>query len=140
MPVDVRPLAPSARVTSRLPHALAVIGAVAVAAAAAGVSRPPAFVDRIELVNRSPYELSVDVRGAAARGWVPLGYVDQEATTPVHEVLDQGGRWTFRFSAQGQSGGQLTVSRADLEAGDWRLDIPDAVGERLRGSGAPPSP
>src|SRR5688572_10155282 len=118
MPVDVRPLAPSARVTSRLPYALAAIGAIAVAAATAGVSRPPTFVDRIELVNRSPYELSVDVRGAAARGWVPLGYVDQEASTPVDEVLDQGGRWTFRFRSQGRSGGQLTVSRAQLEADD----------------------
>ena len=140
MPVDVRPLAPSARVTSRLPYALAVIAAVALAVAAAGVSRGPTFVDRVEVVNRSPYELSVDVRGTAARGWVALGYVDQDASTPVHEVLDQGRQWTFRFRSQGQSGGQLTVSRAELQASDWRLDVPAAVGERLRMAGAPPSP
>ena len=140
-PVDVRPRPASAgpRIT-RLPYGLAAIGAVALAVAAAGLAREPAFVDRVDVVNRSPYELSVDVRSGGGGGWVPLGYADQASSTTVHDVLDQGDRWTFRFSAQGRFGGQVTLSRAALGADRWRVDVPEAVGERLRRAGAPPSP
>jgi hypothetical protein len=140
-PVELRPRpAPSAAGITRLPYGLAAISAVALAVAAAGLAREPAFIERVDVVNRSPYELSVDVRPEGGGGWVPMGYADQAATTAVHEVLDQGGSWTFRFSAQGRIGGQLTVSRADLGANRWRVDVPDAVTERLRRAGAPPSP
>ncbi|MEY2478429.1 MAG: hypothetical protein QOG87_3744 [Actinomycetota bacterium] len=140
-PVDVRPRPASAGSgIAHLPYGLAAIGAIALAVAAAGLAREPAFVDRVDIVNRSPYALSVDVRGEGGGGWVPLGYADQEASTAVREVLDQGGQWTFRFSAQGRAGGQFTVSRTDLGANRWHVDVPDAVGDRLRRAGAPPSP
>jgi hypothetical protein len=140
-PVDVRPHpAPTWSGTGVLPYVLAVVAAIALAIAGAGLARGPAFVDGVDIVNRSPYELLVDVRGAADQGWLRLGYVDQDASTAVDEVLDQGSRWTFRFRAQGRDGGQLTVSRTALERSDWRLDVPDAVEARLRAAGAPPSP
>jgi hypothetical protein len=123
-----------------LPYVLTAVATLVLAVLAAGLARGPAFVDRIDLVNRSPYELSVDVRGATDGGWVSLGYIDQDAATAVQEVIDQGGRWTFRFGAQGRSGGQLTLSRAALERSDWRIDVPDEVEARLRRAGAPPSP
>ena len=140
-PVEVRPRpAPTGPGTRRLPYGLAAVAALALAIAAAGPARSPDFVPRVRVVNASPYELSIDVRGAPGDGWVALGYVDQDATTAVDEVLDQGGRWTFRFRAQGKEGGRLTVSRAALERADWRLVVPDAVEARLEKAGAPPSP
>ena len=75
-PVDVRPHpAPTWSGTSVLPYVLAAIAAVALAVAAAGMARGPAFVDQVDVVNRSSYELLVDVRTGPDDGWVRLGYV-----------------------------------------------------------------
>lgn len=140
-PVEVRPRpAPTGPGTARLPYGLAAIGAVVLAIAAAGLARGPEFVPRVAVVNPTPYEISVDVQGGPGEGWVALGYVDQDATTAVHDVLDQGGRWTFRFQAQGRDGGRVTMTRASLARADWRLAVPDEVEARLRQAGAPPSP
>lgn len=140
-PVEVRPRpAPTGPGPTRLPYGMAAVAAVALAIAAAGPARSPAFVPRVEVVNPTPYEVSVDVQGGPGDGWVALGYVDQGATTAVQEVLDQGRRWTFRFRAQGREGGRLTVTRAALERADWRVDIPREVETRLQKAGAPPSP
>ena len=140
-PVEVRPRpAPSSSAIALLPYGLAAIAAVVLAVVAAGLARGPAFVDRVDVVNRSPYELLVDIQRGPDEGWVRIGYIDQDASTSVREVLDQGDRWTFRFRAQGREGGRITLSRADLARADWRLDVPAEVEARLRAAGAPPSP
>jgi hypothetical protein len=140
-PVDVRPRpAPTWSGTAVFPYVAAAVAAVVLAVVAAGLARGPAFVDEVDVVNRSPYELLVDVRGGPDDGWVRLGYVDQDGSTVVRDVLDQGGSWTFRFRTQGRDGGQLTVSRSALARAEWRIDVPDAVEARLRAAGAPPSP
>ena len=48
--------------------------------------------------------------------------------------------WTFRFAAQGADGGELRLSRAQLESGRWTLEVPAAVAERLAAAGATPKP
>jgi hypothetical protein len=112
---------------------------VVLAALVAASARLPAAVDRVDVVNPTPYELSVDVRSPGG-GWVPLGYVARNDTTTVRDVLDAGGRWTFRFQGQGRDGGRAEVTRAQLATDGWRLRVPPQVEGRLRTAGAPPSP
>ncbi len=49
----------------------------------------------------------------------------------MSEVIDQGDVWVFRFDSQGESGGELRLSRTELEAAGWRVSIPAEVGARL---------
>jgi len=58
----------------------------------------------------------------------------------VAEVIDQGEVWLFRFDSQGSSGGELRLTRAELEASDWTVVVPAEVGTRLAQAGAPPTP
>lgn len=139
-PVALRRLPGSAPSrTSRWPAAIAVIGALVVLVAGLLLGREQAFVDRIAIVNRSPYEMVVDVRGAADPTWLPLAIVDRETTFAVDEVLDQGDRWTFRFMAQGRDAGTVTLRRSQLQTSSWRITVPAAVVARLEAQGAPPS-
>ncbi|MDQ4089069.1 MAG: hypothetical protein M3163_02010, partial [Actinomycetota bacterium] len=68
------------------------------------------------------------------------GFARQNATTEVHEVTDQGDVWVFRFDSQGATGGELRLTRAQLEASGWTVSIPAEVGRRLADAGAPPTP
>ena len=43
--------------------------------------------------------------------------------------------WVFVLSAQGKPGGQIRLSRHDLAAASWRLEIPAAVAGNLRAAG-----
>ena len=61
-------------------------------------------------------------------------------STDVRDVIDQGDVWTFRFTSQGYDAGQVQITKADLKRSDWRVVIPAAVGERLAGQGATPTP
>lgn len=105
-----------------------------------GLSGGPGTIDRITFENPTVYALDIEVSPGTATGWTSAGSVRQGSTTDVHEVLDQGDVWLFRFDSQGASGGELRLSRADLEASDWQVRIPEEVGRRLAGAGAPPTP
>lgn len=140
-PVDIRPnTPPKARRATRVPQALIAIAGIALATVGAASAREPDFVDRLDVVNRAPYELSVDVRGDGDTAWLPLGYVLRDTTTTVHDVLDQGDAWTFRFTGQGRDAGEVTVTRAALARAGWRLQVPGAVENHLRSAGVPLSP
>jgi hypothetical protein len=104
------------------------------------LSREPTRIERMTVVNPSPYDLSIDVRGANEDGWVAIGLVDQRATTDVQEVLDQGQQWTFRVAGQGHPAGTFTLTRPQLAQASWRVDIPPAIAATLQAAGAPPSP
>ena len=73
-------------------------------------------------------------------GWTSAGSVRQLSTADVQEVIDQGDVWQFRFDSQGMSGGQLRLTRAELESAGWHIAIPVEVGTRLAEAGAPPTP
>jgi hypothetical protein len=105
-----------------------------------GLSSGPKTVARITFENPTPYALDIEVRPGAARGWTSAGSVRQMSTAEVSEVIDQGDVWVFRFDSQGQSGGELELSRTELEASGWRVSIPTDVGARLAAAGAPPTP
>ena len=105
-----------------------------------GLSSGPKTVQRITFQNPTVYALDIEVSPGTAGGWTSAGSVRQKSTAEVTEVIDQGDVWVFRFDSQGASGGELRLSRTELEASGWRVSIPAEVGERLAGAGAPPTP
>ena len=105
-----------------------------------GLSSGPKTVARITFDNPTDYALDIEVSSGAAGGWTSAGSVRQKSTAEVVEVIDQGEVWVFRFDSQGESGGELQLSRTELEASGWRVSIPAEVGARLARTGAPPTP
>jgi hypothetical protein len=105
-----------------------------------GQTSGPKTVDRITFENPTAYALDIEVSSGAAGGWTSAGSVRQKSTAEVSEVIDQGDVWVFRFDSQGASGGELRLSRTELEASGWRVSVPAEVGTRLAATGAPPTP
>lgn len=142
-PTVVRPET-SARARRHVGLAVAVV-VVGLAVAAGltslvGLSSGPKTVARITFENPTAYALDIEVSSGAAGGWTSAGSVRQRSTAQVAEVVDQGDVWVFRFDSQGASGGELRLSRTELEAAGWRIPIPAEVGVRLAAAGAPPTP
>lgn len=105
-----------------------------------GLSSGAGTVPRITFENPTAYALSIEVSPGTGTGWTSAGSVRQRSTTEVHEVIDQGDVWLFRFDSQGATGGELRLTRTELEASGWTVVIPDEVGRRLADAGAPPTP
>ena len=105
-----------------------------------GLSSGPSTVSRITFENPTVYALDIEVSPGTGTGWTSAGSVRQKSTAEVHEVIDQGDVWLFRFDSQGATGGELRLSRGELEASGWTVSIPAEVGSRLAETGAPPTP
>ncbi|CAN5237186.1 hypothetical protein BH18ACT4_BH18ACT4_16110 [soil metagenome] len=100
----------------------------------------PDLVGSVAVVNASEYDIQVQVSDDDRGGWMSLTTAESESTSVTSHVIDQGDAWVFRFSAQGRDGGELRMTRADLDQADWSVEIPDAVVDHLRQQGAPPTP
>jgi hypothetical protein len=116
------------------------VAAILVVATLPRVLATPSRVDRVTLVNHTQYAVVVDVNGGHDDGWMGLGTAERETATDVRDVIDQGDVWTFRFTSQGYDAGEVRITKADLKRSDWKVVIPAAVGERLAGQGATPTP
>ena len=142
-PTAVRPEA-----VDRPPRRIGVAAAVAAVALAAavllafvvGVGGRASTVPRLTYQNPTDYALDVEVSSGPRTGWTTAGHVGQRSTGVANEVVDQGDVWLFRFDSQGATGGELRLTRAELEASGWTVDIPVEVGRRLAEAGAPPTP
>ena len=117
-----------------LAAAIAVAAVVGIQAALRG----PELVDRVHVVNETPYLVDVEVTGNARDGWLKLGPVSPGETHNFGNVVDQGDEWIFHITTGPHSGGEFSVRRAELERELWRITIPLEVGERLETSGAVP--
>lgn len=129
----------------RTRHRVLLVAAIILAAGAAAFGAPlllrgPTFVAKISIVNPSEYDIQVEVSGDEGKSSMILTTAGQKATTAAVDVVDQGPSWVFRFSAQGRDGGELRITRAVLKQAGWTVGVPEAVIERLRQQGAPPSP
>jgi hypothetical protein len=134
-----RPAAP-ARLGTRTVAAGAVVAlSVALIWVLSSVSRSP---DRLGLTldNPTEYDVTVAARSADETAVVAIGTVARRSRQRIDGVLDQGDRWVFEFSSGGADGGELAVSRVELEAAGWRLQIPSGVADRLRATGLRPPP
>jgi hypothetical protein len=92
--------------------------------------RLPPHVDRVTVANPHVWDAQVDVAAVPGDGWLGMGTVERESEQSFREVLDMGGRWTFRFSYGGEEV-EVTVDRAQLENNDWRVGVPPSFAERL---------
>jgi len=119
--------------------ALALVAAVALAYLI-GLSGSSSTIPRLTFENPTRYALDIEVSPGAATAWTSAGSVRQQSTGDVNEVTDQGDVWLFRFFSQGRTGGELRLTRSELEASGWRIVIPAEVGTRLAEAGAPPTP
>jgi hypothetical protein len=104
------------------------------------VFQDPTFIDRFSVENRSGYDIRIDVAGDDGSGSMPLGVAAQRCTTVFDLVIDQGPTWRIRFHSQGVDGGEVTVTRADLQRANWTFQIPDSVETELTRRQAPLPP
>ncbi|HVM03768.1 MAG TPA: hypothetical protein VM242_01225 [Acidimicrobiales bacterium] len=100
----------------------------------------PHLVDRLTVENPTGYDISIDATDHRRQGWVRLGTAHRGTTSTFEEIVDQGDVWIFRFSAQGEDGGELQAPRQQLERDGWRVRVPTEVGEQLKVAGAPLPP
>jgi hypothetical protein len=132
------------RAGSRAPLiALIVAGALAVVVlvrVASIAMEQPDFVDRVTIVNETPYGVDVDVRPSDDAGRLLLGRALPGASADKKIVIDAGDRWIFRFVRAGVEGGEVELSRAQLEAADWTVRVPDSVETAFGQAGQEPYP
>jgi hypothetical protein len=95
----------------------------------------PHFVHRITFDNRTPFHLDVAVADAGHHGWMGIGTAERNQRTDLDEIYDIGDAWVFRYSAQGHDSRTFTLSRAELEARDWRVEVPNAVAAEFQTEG-----
>ena len=117
----------------------AVLGITVVLGTYAAV-RGPDLVERVRVVNETPYLLDVEVRGGAGDGWLRLGPVSPGESHDFASVVDQGERWVFHVTDGPYDGREFSMTRADLERARWQVTIPRVVQSRLEAGGAVPHP
>lgn len=131
---------------ARAPRRIVVIAVVAAAVAVGlvvAVQRllpSGATMRRITVNNPTPFHLEIDVAGTGSTRAVTLGPIGREQEKTFDGVIDQGDQWIFRFASGGDDGGEMRLSRAQLEQNGWKITVADGVGRRLQAAGVPPSP
>lgn len=120
----------------RVWHLLVLVGTVTVILAAGRLMQEPSFIREITFDNRTSYDIGIQVTHGKRDGWMSIGTVRHASNSTFHEIYDQGDVWIFRFRAQGEEGGELRLTRTELERANWRLEIPESVGEELQSKGA----
>lgn len=96
----------------------------------------PAFVDHI--VVRNPTRDSIDVyaTGQARDGWSSIGNVEPRGTTTAEQIIDQGATWILQFRSAGIVGGELRISRSQLQRSRWTISIPARVEAQIGRNGS----
>ena len=123
----------------RVRLAVAVIVGLAVLIPLIAALLGPRFVDAVTVVNESAFDVHVEVR-APGGPVLGLGTVPRDRDLRFASVLDQGDSWSFAFTAAGEDGGTVEVSRSALERDGWRLTIPATTTARFDEAGVPPAP
>lgn len=105
---------------------------------------PPATVSAVTIDNQAARTVQVDVTSVPAGtsepdGWLPLGHALRRSTATFHEVIDQGDRWRFRFSYQGQVA-TVDMTRDELEAAAFAVSVPAELDRSLAAAGVPEAP
>ena len=105
----------------------------------AACSVRPRTVDRVTIVNRTAYQIDVQVTDGDRDGWLPVAIVEGGSDADSLGLIDQGDVWVFRFLYSGDPVGELTLGRAELERSGWRVEVPGEIGDRLQALGRAPS-
>jgi hypothetical protein len=94
----------------------------------------PNFIEGIAFENPSVYDLTIQVNDGGT-GWMAVTTARRHSTTVANEVYDIGNVWAFRFTAQGEYGGEVRVTRSELASAGWHLVIPEQIGAQLQAKG-----
>lgn len=139
----MQPMRPSA---SRRPRWSAPVAVVVIAVAGLVLSQllrvleVPSHVERVLFENPTAYDLDVEVSDGRRDSWVGMGTAVGGAITKMEKILDQGDTWTFRFTGQGEAGGEVQLTRRQLERDGWKVTIPEEIGHTLEARGVLPPP
>jgi hypothetical protein len=134
-----RPARPFGRIV-RADAVAIVIAIVGVMAVGIVLLSGPARIGHLTVENPTDYDLSIQLAPSTNGPWLPFAVVGQRSTREFQDVTDQGDAWVFHFRAQGRDAGDLTVTKADLEAAGRHVTVPAAVVTRLQQLGTPASP
>ncbi|MFZ6003033.1 MAG: hypothetical protein ACOYXM_03800 [Actinomycetota bacterium] len=118
-------------------HLLVPLAGIVVIIAAARLMQEPTFIREITVQNPTRYDIGIAVTSEDRDGWMSVGTARRGETSSFEEIYDQGDVWIFRFRAQGVEGGELRLTRTQLEHANWRVEIPESVGDELQSRGAP---
>jgi hypothetical protein len=99
----------------------------------------PGFIDQVTIDNTDVHNVEIDVGDADRDRWLGLGTATREASRTFQSVIDQDDTWVFRFRYGGVDGGQVVMSRDDLQSNRWHVRVPEEVGARLTQAGLGPS-
>jgi len=99
----------------------------------------PSYIDELTIENPHQWHVNVDASDSSRDGWVSIGPLSRESTVTVQGVIDQGERWVFRFSYGGIDGGQLELTRPQLEQSGWKINVPDDFARRMQAAELEPS-
>ena len=137
-PTAIRPSRPeqAASLLRRIRPIDALIAALIVAMILplSRIAFQPNYIAAIAFENPNAYDLTIEVSDGGT-GWMAVTTARRSSTTVAHEVYDIGDVWAFRFTAQGEDGGELRVTRSDLAGAGWQLVIPDQIGAQLQAKG-----
>ena len=125
---------------NRRPLAILVVVGVVLAVLIAPRLALPAKVPPLTITNANEYTVMVEASNGRGDGWAPVAIIRSGQTAVVHELIDQGPDWTFRFTGQGRQFTGYGVSRAQLAADGWHYTVPDDVAAQLRADRVPASP
>jgi hypothetical protein len=101
-----------------------------------------AMPDRVSLTvdNGTDYELTIEATSTDHDGWLPVMVIEPGREQTKDGVIDQGSDWVLRFTGQGHDGGEITVTREQLQTDGWHFTVPSDVADRLEADGATPPP
>lgn len=88
--------------------------------------------------NPLQWRAEVSVRSADSTAWTGAGAVARESSLTFLELPDQGSDWVVRFAYAGTTE-EIAVSRDELGARDWTIEVPASFGTQLDEAGIPPT-
>lgn len=95
-------------------------------------------IDRLTIVNRTPFDVEVKASDAKKQSWQILGQAAHESSTVNELVTDEGPTWVFQFHYGGEVVGEITVKREELVRNRWRVEVPTSVARTMRRLGFEP--
>ncbi|HEV2070539.1 MAG TPA: hypothetical protein VGR26_12160 [Acidimicrobiales bacterium] len=99
----------------------------------------PPVIPELTVENSHQWNVSVTITDADREASLAVGALGRETTQTFLKIIDQGERWIFSFRYGGIDGGELVLSRTELEEAGWQITVPEEFAIRMRTAGFSPS-
>jgi hypothetical protein len=126
-----------ARRPDLVPALLITVVTVVVLALVSTTLRTPDMVS-LTVSNPSSWRAEVSVRGAGDTDWTDAGAVSRDGELTFLRLPDQGADWVVRFTYADESS-TVEVTRDELEASGWVVEVPPSFGAALEAAGVAPT-